>query len=324
MRSLSFVFRTDVHMSDKSPDSWKGDYPAELWSDLDQIRDLAQQCHAKAVLDGGDFFNVKAPTRNSHGLVARTARVHAKYTCPVYAIEGNHDLQYNNLDSIDRQPLGVLYDSGVFRQLRDEVFEDDGLRVRVVGVPYLPNRDLESFHALRKQPGDDYLVAVVHALAAKNPPAHVADFYGEPVFRYQDLVFDGGPDVYCFGHWHHDQGAEHIDGRWFVNQGAVSRGALTHDNLDRVPKVAVITASDQGCDVQLVPMKIEQAAVVFDLERKDRRDREGEIIESFVQRIEDEVQLDSASSIEESVRRLEFAPEIRDLALHYLELARGR
>lgn len=95
--TVSLVFRTDVHASDRSPISWKGDYPAEIWSCLEQIGEVAREARALAVLDGGDYFHTKAASRNSHDLVRRTAVLHRDYPCPVYAIVGNHDITYNNL-----------------------------------------------------------------------------------------------------------------------------------------------------------------------------------------------------------------------------------
>lgn len=324
MNRLAFVFRTDVHAADKGPESWKGDYAEEIFSDLVQIGDIAKAHQASAVLDGGDFFHVKRPSANSHGLVARIARIHSAYPCPVWSIEGNHDIAYNNLDTLERQPLGVLYDAGVFKHLREEVFQSGPLQVRVVGVPYVPDRSLDFLRGLKKKPGDTHLIAIVHALAGKNPPAHVEDFFGEPVFRYGDLVFDQGPDAWCFGHWHRDQGIERLGDRWFVNQGSVSRGALVHENLERIPKVAVLTITDAGLDVQSVRLQVAPASEVFDLERKDRRDQEGEIIERFVRRLEEDAKFDASESVEESVKSLGFAHEIRDLALTYLERGRAQ
>lgn len=327
MPRASFIFRTDVHVAEKGPASWKGDYAAEVFSNLEQIGELARKYKVTAVLDGGDYFHVKAPTRNSHGIVVRSAEIHAGYPCPTYCVEGNHDITYNNLASIDRQPLGVLYASGVFRHLREEVFESEGLKVRVVGVPYDPNRELETLRSIKKQPGDDALIAVVHALAAENPPAHVEDFFGEPVFRYSDLVFEDGPDVWCFGHWHKDQGVVIIEGRRFVNQGALSRGALVKENLTRVPQAALIevSRSDKGVtiDVGTVQMKVLPAEDVFDLERKERRDEESRVIDDFITRIQEDVAVDPSEDIETTVNSLDFAPEVREMALHYLGRARG-
>jgi len=323
MAGLSFLFRSDAHVADKSPASWKADYTAELWESLRQIGELARKYQVTAVLDGGDYFHVKAPTRTSHSLVAKTAMIHAEYPCPVWAIEGNHDMAYRSLETMDRQPLGVLFASEVFHQLRDQVFERDGLRVRVVGVPYDPFRTLESLREIKKAPEDDCLIVLVHALASKKPPANVEDFFGENVFRYEDLVYEDGPDAWCFGHWHRDQGVERIDGRYFVNVGAVSRGALIKENLSRSPKVALIEVTKKGISVSSAPLQVAPASEVFDLERKARQERESKSIELFVERINQDAQIDVSDSVEDSIGSLDFARDVRDLALEYLERARS-
>lgn len=324
MGRLAFIFRTDVHVADKSPPSWKADYSAEIWSSLEQVGELARQYKAAAVLDGGDYFHVKAPTRNSHAIVAKTATIHAAYPCPVYSIEGNHDIKHNNLDSIDAQPLGVLFETGIFQQLREAVFEDGDLRVRVVGFPYNPFRTVEELLSVRKQPGDTYLVAIVHALASDNPPAHVEDFFGEPVFRYSELIVDGGPDVFCFGHWHRDQGIVELRGRRFVNQGAVSRGALVRENLQRTPKVSLLEFDSAGVTTSTVSLQVAPASEVFDLERKARQDRERRNIEDFISMIKSDAPIDPEKGIPENIRALEFAQDVQELALEYLEQARSR
>lgn len=323
MSRVAFIFRTDVHAADRGPESWKADYPAEIWSSLEQIGELAREHKCQAVLDGGDFFHLKAPTRNSHGLMVKVAEIHAAYPCPTYSIEGNHDIVYNNLESIERQPLGVLFASGVFRNLREEVFEDGPLRVRVVGMPYKVDRSLKELRAIKKQEGDEALIAVVHALAGENPPDHVEDFFGEPVFRYDRLIAKGGPECWCFGHWHKDQGIVEVKGRQFVNQGAVSRGALVRENLEREPKVALIEVTEEGVKVTPIPLKVAPATEVFDLEKKERREREGAIIEQFAAKLQASGEIDPSADIEQTVRTMAFDAAIRDLALEYLEKARS-
>ena len=320
MSRVAFIYRTDTHVADKSPASWKGDYPSEIWSNLEQIGGFARKYEVTAVLDGGDYFHVKASSRNSHSLVIKSAEIQNGYPCDTYCVEGNHDIKYNNLGTIEEQPLGVLYESGVFKQLRDVVFESGGIQVRVVGMPYDPNRSLEDLRAIQKQEGDTYLVAVVHALAGENPPASVEQFFGEPVFKYADLASENGPDVWAFGHWHKDQGIVEFAGKQFVNQGAVSRGALTHENTQRTPQVSLIEADANGIRTKLLPLVVAPPEDVFDLERKERAEQESLNITKFVSRLQ-EVTVDPDAEIEENIQKLDFDVEVRSTALEYLERA---
>lgn len=323
MPRLAFVFRTDVHASEHSPESWKADYPSEIWSSLQQIGQIAREVKARAVLDGGDFFHVKAPTQNSHRLVAKVALLHQLYPCPVYCIEGNHDVKHNNLETLPDQPLGVLYNSGVFRHLRDETFVDGPLKVRVVGVPYSPFRTLAELQAIRKR-DDEVLIAIVHALAGENPPSSVEEFFGEPVFRYEQLVGHRGPDVFCFGHWHQDQGVVRVGDVWFANQGAVSRGSLSRENIGRVPQIALIEVTEHRIQVTTRPLQVAPSAEVFHLERKARQDRESRSIAQYVERMQQSLKVDDRASVDEAISQLDFAREIHDLALEYLQQVRHR
>jgi DNA repair exonuclease SbcCD nuclease subunit len=283
---------------------------------------LAREHEVTAVLDGGDYFHIKAASRNSHALVIKSISVQNAYPCSTYSVEGNHDVTYNNLNTLDEQPLGVLYEGGTFKRLRDEVFEDGGMRVRVVGVPYSPGRTLAELQAIQKQPGDDFLLAVVHQLAGASPPAKVEDFLKDPVFRYQDLVSEKGPDAFMFGHWHKDQGVVEIGGKQFINQGAVSRGALINENTQRQPKVSLIEVTPSGLYVVEIPLSVAPAEDVFDFEKKERVEKETKSIDAFILQLQTNVNLDLAASIESNVAQLNFSQDVRETALTYLARAR--
>jgi DNA repair exonuclease SbcCD nuclease subunit len=323
MPRLAWIYRTDTHTCDRSPASWKGDYPAEIWSNLEQIGQFAREHHATAILDGGDFFHIKSASRNPHSLVVKANKIHRAYPCPTWAVVGNHDVVYNNLETIDQQPLGVLFSSGVFQQLHEQVFEDGDLRVRVVGMPYSPFRLLADLKAIKKKPGDTFLIAIVHQLASNDPPQAVEDFFGEPVFRYSDLKTEDGPDVWCFGHWHKDQGIVDIGETQFVNLGAVSRGALIRENTTRTPKVALIEATKERIRVMQLPLIVAPPDDVFDFDKKERQEKEETNIEQFVQVLQANAAFDPSASIEHNLNQMNFAVEVRDLAREYLEKARA-
>ena len=319
--SISLVWRTDVHLSDRAPSSRTDDWADAVFDKLGQVRDLAREVNAAAIIDGGDFFHIKSPGRNSHALVNRTAEHHNTYPCPVYCTPGNHDAVYGDYSFLPQQPLGVLYSTGVFKRLYDEheaVFRrSGGVTVRVVGIPYHgTSYDMERFTSIEK--GDeDVLICVAHVLASHKGGTM---FEGEDIIRYADLV-DTAPDVYLFGHWHKNQGVEEIGGKQFVNIGSLTRGSLSQDNLDRVPAAAVLRCTEQGVEIEVVPLNVRPAEEVFDVEGRARQVKRQVEMDSFVEAIREALQpAEGEQTLAEAVTGMDNVPnEVRERALAYLE-----
>lgn len=319
--SINLVWRTDVHLSDRAPSSRTDDWADAVFDKLGQVRDLAREVNAAAIIDGGDFFHIKSPTRNSHALVNRTAEHHANYPCPVYCTPGNHDAVYGDYSFLPQQPLGVLYSTGVFKRLYDEheaVFRrSGGVTVRVVGIPYHGTTyDMERFTSIEK--GDeDILICVAHVLASHKGGTM---FEGEDIIKYADLV-DTAPDVYLFGHWHKNQGVEEIGGKQFVNIGSLTRGSLSQDNMDRVPAAAVLRCTEKGVEIEVKPLNVRPAVEVFDVEGRERQVKRQVEMDSFVTAIRDALQpTEGEQTLAEAVTGMGDVPnEIRERALAYLE-----
>lgn len=324
MSGINLVWRTDVHLSDRAPSSRTDDWADTVFGKLGQVRDLAREVNAAAIIDGGDFFHIKSPTRNSHALVNRTAEHHSTYPCPVYCTPGNHDSVYGDYAFLPQQPLGVLYSTGVYKRLYDEheaVFTRDGITVRVVGIPYHgTSYDMERFTSIVK--GDeDILICVAHVLASHRGGTM---FEGEDIVKYADLV-DTAPDVYLFGHWHKDQGVEEIGGKQFVNIGSLTRGALSQDEVDRQPAAAVLRCTDEGVKVEVHRLKVGAPEEVFDMEGRARQVKRQVEMDSFVEAIREALQpTEGEQTLTEAVEGMDNVPnEIRERALSYLESAQG-
>lgn len=321
MSEIRLLTSSDEHLADLAPGFRKDDYRASVLKKLEWQGDMARRFKADAVLRGGDFFHVKAANKTTMRTMAMAARVHRKYPCPTYAVPGNHDMSNNDPDSVASQPLGVMLGSGVFQPLRDEIFTSGTMKVRVVGVEYTTDLDVDGLHDMVRKKDETYTVAFVHALAAMAPEEKIQSFFGEKIFDYRDLVFNGCPDVYVFGHYHKDQGIVEHHGTRFVNLGAISRGALTFENLERKPKVSLITVNSQGVSVEEHIVPHEDALAIFDLERKKRMEKEVKDIDDFIAAMKADVAAIDGDSLEARKKEMDKYPELRETMFELLESA---
>ena len=331
--TITLVWRTDIHLSDHTPRSRTDNWTETVLKKIARVGEIAKDVGARAVIDGGDFFDIKAPGRNSHALVLRAIMAHADYP-PVYANVGNHDCVYGDYSYLPQQPLGVLFAAKVFNRLYDEheaVFTIPGptrtsppaLKVRVVGVPYHGVKyDLTRLANIVR--GDeDYLVVAGHLLAS---PTQATMFDAEDVLRYDTLDNYPGVNVWCFGHWHKDQGIMKTPGGATVlNIGSMTRGALSQDSLDRVPSVAVMRFDLDGFTVEKITVPHAPAGEVFDLFRKDKEDIQQTLIEEFVEHLSSAVASGPQKSLCDIVRDTPNVPDtVRERTIAAIEKAGGR
>jgi len=330
----TLVWRTDLHLADQAPSSRKDDWAATLLDKIGQTGQIARDCEASAIIDGGDFFHVKSPGRNSHALVRRVAEIHATFPCPTYVNVGNHDCVHGNYDYLHQQPLGVLFATGVFNRLYDEHEAEiwsGGLEdpvVRVVGIPYHgTSYDLERFKIERKG-SEDFLVVAAHVLAS---PRGGSMFEGEDIVKYADLPkLAPDVDVWCFGHWHKNQGITCIrkaeDGVrpvHVVNVGSMTRGALVQDNLQRIPEAVVMKfTKEDGVLFRQVPLTVQPAMDVFDVESRARQEARESHVEAYVEKLRTSLAPASDGALADEIRSMADVPDaVREQALHYLEQA---
>lgn len=320
MSSIRFITSTDEHISDLPPGFRKDDYRSAILKKLEWQGSIAKSTGADAVLRGGDLFHVKAANKTTHSTMQLVASIHRNYPCPTYSLAGNHDMSNNERESVYRQqPLGVLFKTGVVYPLEDEVFTSGSMKVRVVGLDYTTDLDVGLIQEkLRKTSDDEYLIAVVHALASMAPSERIQTFFNENILDYRDLVFPGCPDVFVFGHYHKDQGIQDHLGVKFVNLGAVSRGALTFENMERKPKVSSIVFDSRGVSIEEIVIPHEDAKEIFDLDLKKRLDNERKDLNEFITLLRSDIGV----SYQDKRQELNaFPDDLKNLALKILEAA---
>lgn len=324
---VNIITAADFHFCDNPPASRTDDYTESLFNKLDQIYNLCVKTKASHLLMPGDLFHVKTASKNSHRLTQRLIKVFKKFQendCQVISIPGNHDLSFSSMDSLEKQPLGVLVSSGVISLLSREVTSwsrrqihciTEELTIRFVGTAFgeLKESSLENVQFEKGE--EDWLICMAHVFAG---PLRV-NFFGNMTLGYRDML-DFGPDVFIFGHMHKDQGIQVINGKHFINVGAIARGSIAEDDVKRSPKIAVLQISKEGIKATPVILKVKPAAEVFDLKAKEHEDQRFQQIKEFVDMISQE----SESEVEDIPKRLaalSFEDEVKERALDYLEQA---
>lgn len=317
--SVRFTVRTDCHVHDKAPQARVDDYLETCLRKLEFLGKFASSKKCHAVLDNGDFFHAKAATKNSHEMVRKVIDLHRDfYSCPVYENPGNHDFPYNNIEYLDRQPLGVLFASGIFKRMEDTTFIEGDLKVRVVGFPFKSHFEASEFNIERGE--EDILIVAAHTFATPNGGVL---FGHETALSYFDLS-SCSPDIFIFGHLHTDQGIQVINNKTFMNLGSMTRGSLTQDNLQRIPRFGYIevTKDEQGIvkiHTDAIEYDVKPSNEVFDLEKSKRLETERRDIENFIATLAGTAEGGEDEDIITTIRNLtEFQDVVRDKAIHYI------
>jgi DNA repair protein SbcD/Mre11 len=318
MTILTFA---DPHLSDKAPASRTDNYEAAILGKLDQIAQIACKVKARAVICSGDFFHRKAYV--PHRLVAAylnwARNLWEDGGVHVLGIAGNHDLIANRLASLPTQPLGVLFQSEWFTNVAETPWTLD--RVTVVGAAY-PDATVMAQLPVppeRTQP-QQVRILVMHAFAGLEG----GEWFGATVHRYADLA-RLPYDVFVFGHDHRDQGVVQVDGKWFINVGALARGSIGKADLVREIKIGLINTDDvfrgAGVAVQQVKLKVAPASEVFNLEVHAQRSREARDVEAFLVKLEQDLLAGPTRTELDRLAALDVPDAVRQRVRAYLDAA---
>lgn len=319
--SRPLILLNDLHGDTRSPAGRKDDWFAALTDKLAQVGQAARKIHAAAVCVAGDWFHPKTRTLGvwpvgTHEVVSlflRWAHELRSADVQVLAIPGNHDLAFDRLDSVPRQPLGALFDSGLVRDVSYEAVRCDAWTIS--GVPYPDAKDLAAFTRVAPAHPGTVGVLMAHCFAERA----ARDFFGEPVHAYADIRVPGYA-VYHFGHDHSDHGVAEIEGRYYVQVGALLRGSLSGEEVHRRPQIVVLQQADGVVHVRPVALRVRPADEVFNFEAKARREAEESVIAAFVEHL-DALTLPGSDELPAQVRALDLPPDIHARVETYLDRA---
>ena len=239
---MKILIVNDPHLSDQAPVSRTESYTEDILAKLVEAGELAATYEVVCVLIPGDLFHQKQSWKVSHRLVQRVIDIFENYPCPVELIAGNHDLAAGRLDSLQKQPLGVLLKSSNVHWADNVIgFDMDVIH----GTGEFMRGDIEA--QLSQKPANNKI------LVAHMPIAPPSQTYPYPFVGAESSVFARWKGV-IYGHQHAEDGFYRVGDTWFLNFGSICRGALLASNLERKPKVVLADINLSTGEIDVTPI----------------------------------------------------------------------
>lgn len=260
---VEFAVVGDMHLSSSTPKSRIDDYPQTMVDKLSLLRrHLLDRGINKVILLGDIFHKSKQPS-DFEFRVAREFLRFKEDGIKVFCITGNHDLQFDRLDTYEKSSLGLMYLTDVLIPFSRITFKREGKRdVNIYGCHY-PNDipDISDF--------DSYNILAAHKFYEFN--------MDKDSIRKEDLEKNGF-SMYLLGHDHvpydlltmrTSSGVVRI-----VRPGSFSRGTAHAYNNTRMVYIDIVRIKDK---VEVVrdtlqvkkPEEIFSASVLDKLDTKD-------------------------------------------------------
>lgn len=247
---VNLVWTTDWHFSDIPPGRRKDNYRQALIEKLTFVRTIVERLNG-AALCGGDVFHLKKPSHpgNSLRLIMELYNTLKKFPhgC-VFGSVGNHDISFDRMDSLPRQPLGLLIEVGAYHNLNKEPVlftnQDESINVSVETFPYAEGAETiqNILEAGPRQPGVKHRVGIVHAYGHAGD---AGDMFGTRTIGYNEL--DGCDfDLLLWGHDHSRHGVDEVGKTTHINLGSMARAAFSYDEVNRPVVAAIMSFQPDG------------------------------------------------------------------------------
>lgn len=259
---VNLVWITDIHLSDRPPGRRSEGYKAQIFDKLRQVAKISRDNKAICLV-GGDVFHIKNPfsKANTHALIRESVEVFGTFHGGrVYGCVGNHDIQFDRMDTLPSQPLGVLMEAGVYRALNDdsliiEANGEEGTWRTTIETWDFQNQEetLAALKASGKRSDEvEYRLGIVHASGCSGD---TRDFFGSPIIGYNQLKkLDF--DILLWGHDHSRTDTEQCGNVTHINLGSIARAALSMDEVERPVSAVLIKLGPTGAKIKEIPLKV--------------------------------------------------------------------
>ncbi len=281
---ITLLYITDLHLSDIPPGRRADNYKASIFDKLKYVRNRAHELNAD-VLCGGDWFHYKNPKAVGNPLSLIEESIREARAFPngrIIGNVGNHDIQFDRMDTLSGQPLGLMMAAGVYDNVvtKPLTLKKGDVVVVIKSFPYTDNNEqlLEWVKAYRRtatlsqldQESQVYSVGVLHAYGHPEPKYAALGMSG---ISYDPIGYDALAgtdfDVILWGHDHRPRRSVQVGGIWHVAPGSLARAAFENDLRDRPIRMANLQFSKNSLTVAEESIPAKPFSAVFQAADKD-------------------------------------------------------
>jgi DNA repair exonuclease SbcCD nuclease subunit len=306
--SKKLLFLADLHLTPVPPAARTDDYIVTAFNKLEQVLVLIEKLKVDGLIILGDVFHLKSWTKNPYWLTNRfiiwLRRVDA-LGCQIGIVIGNHDVPYGNIEFAEKQPIGAVLLQSFMK--RDMVFDDP--KIHVVMHDFDPNFIKEDLLKYERR-GEKFLIVCAH----QNFMEH-GQLPKEPTINFKEI--DADIDVLAFGHIHTPTVISKVNKTLWINPGAMMRGTLHRDNLNRGVSV-ILLKLDENIQFKQINLDIAPASQVFDLVKKAEHDNRDDQIEEFVEMLGNTSANPLSSNPATILNEMDVDEPVKNIARQYL------
>ena len=239
---MRFLFFTDTHIRGNNPQNRKDNFLKTVYEKIEEVFHIAEKNNVDILLHGGDIFD---RPDISPSLVRSFILLINKYSIPIYAVAGNHDIYGQNPLTINRTMLGLLDGADIIRLINPNdkiLLKDKQKTIQLTGQHYFYGIDAgngKQNYIVKKGTNVDFAIHIVHGMLLEKP------FFDGMAYTLIDEILETEADITLSGHYHSGFNMKCIKNRYFINPGSLVRINNSLNEFFRIPKVVLINVEDE-------------------------------------------------------------------------------
>ena len=262
-----------------------------------EIIEIGKKHNVKAYLQPGDFFDAPNPPLNYVADVIKewsNFNLFGMFTdlltgkespnefikklnnfTPLVGVVGNHELYGNNLNSLPSTMIGFLNKIGIMNFATKEnpyiIEGKNGFKVAITGTHYHLDIDKEGFeedYIVREKLGDIH-IHIVHGMLTDTSKGNLYDYT-----LIDDIAPHTKADLTIAGHDHIGFPLTEVDGKYFVNPGAIMRNSSDVKEMKRKPKVLLIDIDESTGEMKLEEIYLQSAKDGHEILSREKIERQ--------------------------------------------------